>query len=101
MSTNISNININMNNVKINVKENMIYESNFCKILVERNTLKSYFWHEIDVYTEYSNIDISKSINKIKLFITSNDLKLNNKINMRKIVTLKCQKYKNKNNNKY
>ena len=45
MSTNISNININMNNVKINVKENMIYESNFCKILVERNTLKSYFWH--------------------------------------------------------
>ena len=45
MSTNISNININMNNVKINVKENMIYESNFCKILVERNTLKPYFWH--------------------------------------------------------
>ena len=45
MSTNISNININMNNVKINVKENMIYESNFCKILVKRNTLKSYFWH--------------------------------------------------------
>ena len=45
MSTNISNININMNNVKINEKENMIYESIFCKILVERNTLKSYFWH--------------------------------------------------------
>ena len=45
MSTNISNININMNNFKINVKENMIYESNFCKIQVERKTLKSYFWH--------------------------------------------------------
>ena len=52
MSTNISNINININNVKINVKENMIYESNFCKILVERNTLKSYFWH-IPVCTAY------------------------------------------------
>ena len=45
MSTNISKININMNNFNINVKENMIYESNFCKIQVERNTLKSYFWH--------------------------------------------------------
>ena len=61
MSTNISNININMNNVKINVKENMIYESNFCKILVERNTLKSYFWHlpataEINTYISESHI---------------------------------------------
>ena len=55
MSTNISNININMNNVKINVKENMIYESNFCKIIVERNTLESYFWHlpELEPFLDF------------------------------------------------
>ena len=55
MSTNISNININMNNIKINEKENMIYESNFCKILVERNTLKTYFWH-LPVHTMTHNL---------------------------------------------